>query len=109
MAYRELRRWLPAIRAAKEGGIRNGRYSGGKWISPSYTHALIEAGDEIEALRILGKPKPDEPAYYDWLRGLALHRAGDREQAAAAFGRYSAQWPFDIIGGTTAARLGAEE
>ena len=25
MAYRELRRWLPAIRAAKAGGIRNGR------------------------------------------------------------------------------------
>jgi hypothetical protein len=58
MAYRELRRWLPAIRAAKAGGIRNGRYPGAKRISPAYTHALIEAGDEIEALKILGKHQP---------------------------------------------------
>jgi hypothetical protein len=109
MAYRELRRWLPAIRAAKAGGIRNGRYPGMKRISPAYTHSLIEAGDEIEALKILGKHQPGEPAYYDWLRGLALHRAGDREQAGAAFQRYSAQWPNDIIGATKVAMLDAEE
>jgi Flp pilus assembly protein TadD len=109
MAYRELRRWLPAIRAAKAGGIRNGRYPGAKRISPAYTHSLIEAGDEIEALKILGKHQPGEPAYYDWLRGMALHRAGDREQAAAAFQRYSAQWPNDILGATKAALLGAED
>jgi hypothetical protein len=109
MAYRELRRWLPAIRAAKAGGIRNGRYPGAKRISPSYTHSLIEAGDEIEALRILGKPQQEDPAYYDWLRGLALHRVGDREQAAASFQRYFAQWPSDIIGATKAAMLDAEE
>jgi len=109
LAYRELRRWLPAIRAAKAGGIRNGRYPGAKRISPSYTHSLIEAGDEIEALRILGKPQQEDPAYYDWLRGLALHHAGDREQAAAAFQRYFAQWPKDILGVTTAALLENEE
>lgn len=109
MAYRELRRWLPAIRAAKAGGIRNGRYPGMKRISPAYTHSLIEAGDEIEALKILGKHQPGEPAYYDWLRGLALHRAGDREQAAVSFQRYSAQWPNDIIGVTKVALLDAEE
>lgn len=108
-ACRNLERWLPAIRAAKEGGIRNGRYPGAKRISPAYTHSLIEAGDEIEALKILGKHQPWEPAYYDWLRGLALHRAGDREQAAACFQRYSAQWPNDIIGATKAALLDAED
>ena len=26
LAYRQLKRWLPAIRAAKAGGIRHGRY-----------------------------------------------------------------------------------
>lgn len=108
LAYRELRRWLPAIRAAKAGGIRNGRYPSTKWISPAYTHSLIEAGDEIEALKILGKHQPGEPAYYDWLRGLALHRASDREQAAAAFQRYFADWPSDILGATKAALLAAE-
>lgn len=109
MAYRELRRWLPAIRAAKAGGIHNGRYPGAKRISPAYTHSLIEAGDEIEALKILGKHQLGEPAYYDWLRGLALHRAGNREQAAASFQRYFAEWPSDIIGATKVALLDAEE
>jgi hypothetical protein len=108
-AFRNLGRWLPAIRAAREGGIRNGRYPGREWISSAYTHSLIEAGDEIEALKILGRHQCGEPAYYDWLRGLALHRAGDREQAAACFQRYFAQWPSDIIGATKAALLDAEE
>lgn len=109
LAYRELRRWLPAIRAAKAGGIRNGRYPSTRWISPAYTHSLIEAGDEIEALKILGKHQPGEPAYYDWLRGMALHRASDREQAAACFERYFADWPSDILGATKAALLAAED
>jgi len=108
-ACRNLGRWLPAIRAAKEGGIRNGRYPGVELVSPAYTHSLIEAGDEIEALRILGKHQQDQPAYYDWLRGLALHRAGDRKQAAASFQRYFAEWPSDIIGATKVALLDAEE
>jgi hypothetical protein len=109
MAYRELRRWLPAIRAAKAGGIRNGRYPGAKRINSCYTHCLIEAGDEIEALKILGKQQPGEPAYYDWLRGMALHRAGNREHASAAFQRYFSEWPSDIIGATKAALLDAED
>lgn len=109
MAYRQLRRWLPAIRAAKTGGIRNGRYPGAKWISPAYTHSLIEAGDEIVALKILGKHQLGEPAYYDWLRGLALHRAGDREQAASSFQRYFTEWPSDIVGATEVAMLNEEE
>lgn len=109
MAYRQLRRWLPAIRAAKMGGIRSGRYPGAKWICPAYTHSLIEAGDEILALKILGKLQLGEPAYYDWLRGLALHRAGDRAQAASSFQRYLAAWPGDIVGATKVAILDAEE
>ena len=109
MAYRALRRWLPAIRAANTGGIRNGRYPGEERISPAYTHSLIEAGDEIEALKILGKHQPGEPACHDWLRGLALHRAGDQEQAAGSFQRYFAEWPSDIIGTTKVALLDAED
>lgn len=108
MAYRQLRRWLPAIRAAKKGGIRNGRYPGAERISPAYTHSLIEAGDEIEALKILGKHQLGEPAYYDWLRGLALHRAGDREQADSSFQRYFAEWPSDILGAIKVAMLDEE-
>jgi hypothetical protein len=98
MACRLLRRWLPAIRAAKEGGIRNGRYPGGRWLSPSYLLALIEGGDDIEALRILGKPADGEPGYYPWLRGLALHHAGDFEQASKSFASYFAHWPGDVLG-----------
>jgi hypothetical protein len=108
-ALRNLERWLPAIRAAREGGIRNGRYPGAEHISLAYTHSLIEAGDEIEALRILGKHQPGELGYYDWLRGLALHRAGDREQAGICFQRYFAKWPSDIIGATKVAMLETEE
>ena len=109
MALHELKRWLPAIRAAKAGGIRQGRYPGAPSASPSYTHALIQAGDEIEALRILGKHQLDEPAHYDWLRGLAFHKAGDRKQAGASFNRHFAKWPCDIIGATTVAMLDGEE
>lgn len=78
-------------------------------LSQACTHSLIEAGEEIEALKILGKHQLGEPAYYDWLRGLALHRAGDREQAASSFQRYFAEWPSDIIGGTMVEKLNAEE
>ena len=61
MALRELGRWLPAVKAAAEGGIQDGRYPGAPWISPSYAHSLIESGCDIEALRILGKPVGGEP------------------------------------------------
>ncbi len=98
LACFQLERWLPAIRAAKEGGIRNGRYPGTQWPSPVYLHALIKAGDEIEALRILGKPGAGEPACYQWLRGLALHHAGDCKHAAAAFEDYFSRFPGDVLG-----------
>ena len=61
-------------------------------------HAMIEGGHDIEALRILGKPVRGEPGFYDWMRGLALHRAGDHSGADKAFRRYLKRWPGDIIG-----------
>lgn len=105
LAYRQLRRWMPAIRAAKDGGIRDGRYPGAKSLSPSYMHALIEGGDDIEALRLLGNPEEGEPGFYHWLRGLALHHAGDREQASMAFSEYLAAWPGDVLGGAASQEL----
>ena len=57
----------------------------------------------LRALKILGKHQPGELAYYDLLRGMALHRASDREQAAACFERYFGDWPSDILGATKAA------
>ena len=98
LALRQLRRWMPAVRAAKQGGIRKGRYPGAKWLSPSYLYALIEGGDDIEALRLLGKPTKGEPGFYHWLRGLALHHAGDPEQASMAFSHYLSAWPGDVLG-----------
>jgi hypothetical protein len=108
LALHELNRWLPAIRAAKAGGIRHGRYPDTEWLSPAYTDSLIQAGDEIEALRLLGKHQPGEPAHYDWLRGLAFHHAGDRKQAGAAFQRHFDHWPCDIIGGSMVGMLDGE-
>ena len=49
MACRELGRWLPAIEAAEEGGITDGRYDGAALLSPSYMHSLIEAGKDRSA------------------------------------------------------------
>ena len=108
LALCQLRRWLPAIRAAKEGGIRNGRYPGEKWLSPSYLLALIEGGDDIEALRLLAKPVDEEPGFYHWMRGLALHHAGDREQALVAFSHYLSAWPGDVLGGAASQELIAD-
>ena len=67
-------------------------------MSPSYMHSLIEAGKDIEALSLFGQPEDGEPAFYDWLRGYALHRAGDSEHAADAFKRYFDRWPNDVVG-----------
>jgi hypothetical protein len=102
LACCQLRRWMPAIRAAHEGDIKDGRYPGTKWPSPAYLHALIEASDEIEALRILGKPGAGEPACYQWLRGLALHQTGDGIRAAKAFDDYFNRFPGDVLGGAIA-------
>jgi hypothetical protein len=105
----QLRRWPPAIRAAQEGGIHDGRYPGTKWPSPIYVQALIEGGDEIEALRILAKPAAREPACYQWLRGLALHQTGDGKRAAKAFDDYFSRFPGDVLGAATVGVLRAEE
>jgi len=98
MALREIERWLPALEAAEPVGLRDGRYEGAPWLSPSYMHALIETGKDIEALEILGQPLDGEPGFYDWLRGLALHRAGDHDGAAECFKHYFSCWPGDILG-----------
>ena len=108
MALRQIGRWLPAIRAAKAGGIRKGRYPGGKWLSPSYLHALIEGGDDIEALRLLGTLMEGEPGFYRWLRGLAMHRAEDSKQASMEFSHYAAAWPGDVLGAAAIHELGLE-
>jgi hypothetical protein len=105
LANRALGRWLPALAAARAGRVRDGRFRGAPWLSPSFLHALIESGDEIEALRLLGRARDGEPGFYDWLRGLALHRAGDRAGALDAFDRYFARWPGDVIGGVATRRL----
>lgn len=105
MALRELGRWQPAVEAAAEGDLRDGRYPGAPWLSPSYMHAFIEAGNDIEALRILGQPVRGEPGFHDWLRGLAFHRAGDCRQADKAFQRYFRRWPGDVIGSMATGKL----
>jgi hypothetical protein len=109
LACHELKRWLPAIRAAKAGGLRRGCYPDAEWVSPVYTHSLIQAGDEIEALRLIGKYQAGEPAHYDWLRGLAFHHAGDRKQAADAFERHFGRWACDVIGAMTVAGFDQQE
>lgn len=100
LALHEQKRWLPAIKAARAGGIKKGCWPEMTSASPSYTHALIEAGDEIEAMRILGKYREggQEPAHYDWLRGLAFQRAGEEKLAGEAFERHFVKWPNDVVG-----------
>lgn len=110
LACRELERWRPALEAAKIGGYENGRYPGVPRLSPSCLHAQIEAGQDIEALKLLGKPVADEPGFYDWLRGLALFKAGDKDGADHAFTRYFDKWPGDVIGvNITRALTGADD
>ena len=108
LALAELGRWLPALEAAEQAGIRDGKYEGTSWLSPSYMQALIEAGKDIEALGFLGQPLDGEPAFYDWLRGLALHRAGDHDRAGECFRRYFDRWPGDLIGRSLTAELAGE-
>ena len=108
LALRELKRWQEAVDAAEAANIKDGRYPWGLSLSPSYMHALIESGQDIEALQILGQPVRGEPAFYDWLRGLALHRAGDRDQADKAFQRYFRLSPGDVLGSIATRKLVAE-
>jgi hypothetical protein len=71
-------------------------------------HALIEGGDDIEALRLLGNPVEGEPGFYHWLRGLALHHAGDHDQASIIFSEYLSDWPGDVLGGAASHELATD-
>jgi len=57
----------------------------------------MKVGEEIEALRLLGPSCDEEPPFYDWLRGFALHKAGDKKRALEAFETYFQYWPGDMI------------
>ncbi|MGJ8641821.1 MAG: hypothetical protein ACSHX9_00305 [Luteolibacter sp.] len=105
-ALRQLKRWMPAIRAAKAGGIQKGRFPGAKWRNSSYLHSLIEGGDEIEALCLLGQTRVGEPAVYRWFRGLAMHRAGVEKQAKKSFSQYESAWPGDVLAAVEIHELG---
>ena len=95
-AWQELGRWDRVLAMSKQGGIKEGRFPKGRWLSPCYLRALIETGEDIEALRLLGKPEEGEPGFYDLLRGRALHAAGDRSGARTTFQRYLDVWPGDL-------------
>ena len=95
-AWQELGRWDRVLSMSRQGGIQEGRFPDSPWLSPCYLRALIETGEEIEALRLLGKAEEDEPGFYDLMRGRALHAAGDPEGSRAAFDRYLATWPGDL-------------
>ena len=95
-AWQELGRWDRVVTMAKQGDIKGGRFPNAPWLSPCYLRALIETGEDIEALRLLGKPEEGEPGFYDLLRGRALHAAGDRSGARTTFQRYLSAWPGDI-------------
>ena len=92
----ELHRWKPSLAAARAAGIKDGIYPGGPWLSPSHLHALIESGDEIEALRLLGRATDGEPGFYEFLRSVARHAAGDVVGSRTTLERYLAQWPGDL-------------
>ncbi len=95
-AWQELGRWDRVLAMSKQGGIKEGRFPKGRWLSPCYLRALIETGEDIEALRLLGKPEEGEPGFYNLMRGRALHAAGDPEGARTAFDSYLKVWPGDI-------------
>jgi len=95
-AWQELGRWDRVLAMSKQGNIKEGRFPNAPWLSPCYLRALVETGEDIEALRLLGKPEEGEPGFYDLLRGRALHAAGDRTGARATFQRYLNVWPGDL-------------
>ena len=95
-AYQEIGQWDRVLTMARQGGIKDGRFEGAPWLSPCYLRALIETGDDIEALRLLGKPDFGEPSFYKLMRGRALHAAGDARGARASFDSYLLNWPGDL-------------
>ena len=104
-AWQELGRWDRVVTMAKQGDIQEGRFPDSPWLSPCYLRGLIETGEDIEALRLLGKPEEGEPGFYDLMRGRALHAAGDPEGSRAAFDRYLTAWPGDFETRSTAYQL----
>lgn len=92
----ELGRWKASLAAARVAGIVDGSYPGATRLSPGYLQALIESGDEIEALRLLGRATEGEPGFYQLLRGVARHAAGDLIGSRAPLESYFAQWPGDL-------------
>jgi len=95
-AWQELGRWHQVIETSLNGGLQEGRFPEALWLNPSYLRALIETGEDIEALRLLGGPKDSDPGFYDLMRGQALISASDTKGAYAAYERYLNQWPGDI-------------
>ena len=95
-AWQEFGRWDRVLTMAREGEIKEGRFPKAPWLSPCYLRALVETVEDIEALRLLGKPEEGEPGFYNLMRGRALHAAGDPEGARTAFDSYLKVWPGDL-------------
>ncbi|MDG1357487.1 MAG: hypothetical protein P8P36_04770, partial [Akkermansiaceae bacterium] len=104
-----LGRWRPAIEAAERAGIKYGQFDDESWLSPEYLSCLIKADFDIEALKLLGIHQDDEPPFYDWLRGLALHQAGDAPGAEKCFERYLQAYPGDLLALSDRAELRGED
>ena len=95
-AWQEFGRWDRVLTMAREGEIKEGRFPKAPWLSTCYLRALVETVEDIEALRLLGKPEQGKPGFYSLLRGRALHAAGDRAGTRAAFERYLDAGPGDF-------------
>ena len=104
-AWQELGHWERALSMSHQANIEKGRFPGAPWLSPCYLRSLIESGQDIEALKLLGKPATGEPGFYKIMRGRALHAAGDPTGARKAFDSYLEDWPGDIEARSTAYRL----
>ena len=97
-AWQEVGRWDLARKWSLKKGLSEGRYPKAPWLCPCYLRALIETGDDIEALRLLMQHEDGEPGFYSLLRGRALRSAGDHTGAKEAFDHYDMNWPGDILG-----------
>ncbi len=96
-AHRMLGQWIPAIETAEAAGLHEDCDAEKELRDPNHMLALIESGREIEALRLLGAASEGDFGGYDWLRALALRRAGFKESAEEAFERYRKAYPGDLF------------
>jgi hypothetical protein len=78
-------------------------------VNPAYLHCLIEADCDIEAPMLLGAHEDAEAPFYDWLRGLAHHWAGDALGAEKCFDRYLQAYPGDLLAMTDRDELLGED